>query len=249
MNIVTLLGLPLRPRRVNRMAETTIVLISLGRSTMEEAVESVLGQTRQDFKLLIADIGNGPYSHELFDKYAYLPQVDWRWCNQPDDLLERLSPLAWNFNRLYRQGAITSPYFCLFSDDDIYYPNFLESMAGYLDQNGVRAVYCQENRVAHNPDGTITQKGIIAQADHIMTASHNFSCYLDAMQVVMHTSVLDQISERYGGEIIPESFETRSFCDGEFFNRAKEFVGDWHFINAPLCEHRMHPFSTYGWSY
>jgi len=220
-----------------------ILLTSNGRPYMEEAIESVLAQTSWRWRLTIMDSGKSALSQELCDKYHAHPKIDWHFTGEPDNLAEKKCPVAWVFNKAYLWGLFNQEYFCCHYDDDLYYPNFIQTMYDYLDSHNIMALRCSQRRSQLYSDGSKGETPPLL-ADKILTPEDNHKCVYDGQQVVMRTSVLDQIFRKYRS-IIPEEPETCSHSDGLFFERAKEFIPELHFIEDTLCEHRNTPSSTY----
>ena len=163
-----------------------------------------------------------------------------------ENLRERYAPTSRVVNAAYRNKLIRGEYFCMHYDDDIYYPTFMEKMAGYLDERpSVMAVRCTQNRTLLYANSTSETTPPLV-ANRIMTPEDNYDCVVDGMQVMMRTEVLDKVYAKYG-ELMPEDpdHNSASRTDGQFFDRCKEFIPEMHFIEEALCEHRATPNSTY----
>ncbi len=218
----------------------TILLTSIGKRTMNEAILSALAQTDQDFQLVVMDNGTGPHSQENYERYYQDPRVDWHWIQD----VPGVCPVTWVFNQAYASGLIRGEFFCCHYDDDIYYPNFVEKMGGYLRANPeIKAVRCTQTRRAlsfrdQSPPSEL-------RADRIMYPHDDFDCVVDGMQVMFRSEILPAMAVRYNGEIMPEALDTCSHSDGVFYNRAREYIPEMHFIEEALCEHRHTPWSTF----
>lgn len=213
---------------------------------MQSAIESVFSQTRDDFELVIVDSGRGPYSQHNYDLFGKHPKVIWQWTEEPEDFKEEVCPVSWVFNRTYKEGLFKGRFFCCHYDDDLYHPNFLEKMAGHLEQNpSVNSVRCTQDRVSYLSDGTRRVDGQLI-ADKILTINDQFSCQVDGMQVMFRTDILSKLSQKWNEKIMEEHPYHCGVSDGEFLERAKHFAPEMHFINESLCEHRFTVDSIYN---
>jgi hypothetical protein len=208
---------------------------------LKEALQSVHNQTRQDFELVIVNKGKLPEEfHNSFtpDNFTVV------YTGESEEMNKEVCMVSTVFNEAYKQGLIRGKYFCTFYDDDIYYPQFIEKMAGYLDTHPeADAVRCSEARTKIFPNQTVTPTSPLEAKDFI--SGQNFDCVVDGMQVMIRTSVLAKVKEKYGDALLPEDINTCSHSDGIFLNRVGEVIDKMHFITDTLCEHRATPLSTY----
>jgi glycosyltransferase involved in cell wall biosynthesis len=99
-------------------------------ATLEEAIESVLTQTRRDYALLLVDEGVSPRVAEIATHYQAL---DERVSYHRNDT--RLG-LTRNWKRAFDLALAEHPeteYFAWVSDHDVWNPRWLEAMTGTLD--------------------------------------------------------------------------------------------------------------------
>jgi glycosyltransferase involved in cell wall biosynthesis len=85
---------------------------------LKRAVESVLNQSYQDFKIVISDNASGDETESVVKG---LKKDDKRIEYYKQTVNIGMNP---NFNFLI--SKVTTPFFCLLSDDDYYFPNFFE---------------------------------------------------------------------------------------------------------------------------
>ena len=229
---------------------TTILLTSHMKPTLAQAIDSVLAQTRLDLQLLVVDSGQwigrgGDISQALaacHDMYAGHPLVEWVTTGEQPGLPQRSCPVAWVTNEAIRAGLVRGRYMCTFYDDDLYHPGFMEHMAGYLDGHpDARAVWCSQDRVSMQRDGSCVLAGRIA-ADGPRSGAV-FDCLVDGAQVMWRTDVLDDIGDPW----LPEDPDdgTCRHSDGIFLNRLGA-VCTVHAILPVLVEHRSTPWSAYS---
>jgi glycosyltransferase involved in cell wall biosynthesis len=109
---------------VTGVAKVTVGIPTYNRSALlGEAIESVLGQTYSDLRLVIADNASSDATPEVVARYVHDPRVEYvrheRNIGQTD-----------NFNGLI--AGTTTDYLLLLSDDDLLHPTLLESTVAVL---------------------------------------------------------------------------------------------------------------------
>jgi Glycosyl transferase family 2 len=103
-----------------------------GERFMEAAIDSILGQTFEDFELIISDNASTDRTPEICSLYA-----------KKDDRIryvrnrDNYGP-AFNFNQTFRLS--TGEYFKWAAHDDVVLPRFLETCVGALDENSDVAI-------------------------------------------------------------------------------------------------------------
>lgn len=214
--------------------------------TLGEAIESVLAQTRLDFHLLVVDSGqwrgrDDDISRKIAQTwrcYRLHPLIEWRETGEHPDLRLHKCPVAWATNMAFRSW-LRGRYVATFYDDDLYYPSFVEKMAGYLDEHPeAAAVWCSQDRLRLAADGTISKLGEI-RAD--APKSGGWDCAVDGGQVMFRRSVLDFIGDPW----MSEEPSSCSHSDGLFLERLGEVAGIVPNIPETLLAHRFTPWSTY----
>jgi glycosyltransferase involved in cell wall biosynthesis len=217
----------------------TILMTSIGRMPyFDEALLSVIRQTRQDFELLIINKGSLPIvSTDLPYNFSVHYTGEYESMNNDFCMVSKV------FNEAYKAGLIRGKYFSTFYDDDILYPDYIEKMAGYLENNlDANWVACSEKRTVLNSDGSKTSTPPLV-VDRIILAEENLDCRLDGMQVMYKTSLLKKVPEPLMNE--NPNISSCSHSDGIFLNKLRPYYRDLHFISDILCEHRNTELSTY----
>jgi glycosyltransferase involved in cell wall biosynthesis len=101
-----------------------------GERHLAEALESLLGQTRDDFAIVVADDCSSDRTPEIVQQYA---AIDSRVVYERN---ETRQGLVGNWNRvasLARERFSGARYFAWASDHDVWHPSWLEALAGELD--------------------------------------------------------------------------------------------------------------------
>jgi glycosyltransferase involved in cell wall biosynthesis len=98
-----------------------------GENYIEPAIESILNQTFDDFRLIISDNASTDRTEEICHKYT-LKDTRIRYFRNQKNL-----GAAHNFNLVFKLSS--SKYFMWAAHDDIYAPNFLSSCIKVLEQN------------------------------------------------------------------------------------------------------------------
>lgn len=196
---------------------------------LEEAICSVLGQTRRDLELVVADSGqwigcDDQASREMrrvHAAYSWHPLVVWVTTGERPSLAHRACPAAWTQNQVIRAGLLRGRYFTLFYDDDLYEPEFAEQMAGFLDEHPeALAVWCSQEQRRQEGDGFAHECYRMATVPKV---AGQFDCQVDGGQVMMRTSLLGLIGDPW----VPEDPAARScgHIDGLLFERMAVHAG------------------------
>lgn len=98
-----------------------------GESFLQEALDSLLAQTFENFELIISDNASTDKTESICREYAAKDQRI-RYYRNPLNI-----GCAQNFNRVFKLSS--SKYFKWAAYDDIHAPNFLEACIGILDRN------------------------------------------------------------------------------------------------------------------
>ena len=233
----------------------TCLMTIHNKPTVLDALEAFFSQTRiTDVALIIIDSGSwlkketstDAQMELAYQRYSSHPNVEWIFTGEAKNFREKACPVAYWFNQAYKMGLLKGKYICTYYDDDIYYPQFMEKMAGYLDEHPeALAVRCTENRTQLMPDGSRASTPPLEANKEIM-GGENMDCVVDGMQVMFRRGALDMIFEEFG-ELLPEDpdWNSCSHSDGVFFNRMSQVIDKLHAIPEALCEHRATPYSTF----
>lgn len=220
------------------------------------AVYSVLDQTRQDFELIVVDSGewiNQPNSpmEQVYQRLSRHPLIEWVSLGESPRLIERACPYAYIWNMAIRD-LVRGKYVCFFTDDDLYKPNFLEEMVGYLNANPeAGAVFCAQDRERQIAGEWFPEPGISAD-----TTRSTFDNYVDMIQMMVRYQTLMDMSPWDEGDVeewrafqwFPEDPADAScrHADGQFMDKVGQLLGEVPNIPQVLCTHRYTPVSTYN---
>lgn len=233
------------------MTAVTIILTSHMKPFLDEALASVAAQTRTDFECVVVDSGQWLGQHDdvsvemarIFGQWASRdhPWLKWITTGEDASLRERACPVSVATNIAIRDGWVRGRYVCHFYDDDEYHPQFIEKMAGYLDDHpDAQAVWCTQDRVRIERDGNRHLAGQIQAYDGLGPGM--IDCRVDGGQVMYRREVLDAIGD-------PWMLEDRGQCshsDGIFLERVASITGPFAAISDTLVAHRFTPYSTYS---
>lgn len=235
-----------------RPAMTILVTAHL-KPTLADTLDSILAQTRRDFAALILDSGqwvgredestDARVMSRLYACYWDHPLIEWIFTGEGPKLSQQKCPVGWVFNEAVRAGLIRGRYLATMYDDDVYHPDFVAEMAGYLDGHpDAMAAWCTEDRVVLAADGTTTLTGRIEPTGPRSGAS--FDCTVDGAQVVIRREVLDMVGDPW----LPEdpAISTCRHSDGIFLDKVGG-VCTVHPVQTPhaLVTHRFTQWSTY----
>ncbi|MDG4784353.1 glycosyltransferase family A protein [Micromonospora sp. WMMD1102] len=227
----------------------TIVLASHMKPYLRDSIESVLAQTRRDMQVLVVDSGQwigqtdgrSAQMASIYAEYHGHPLIEWVTTGEGPELRRHRCPIGWTTNEVIRAGLIRGRYVSTFYDDDQYGPTFVQRMAGYLDDHpDARAVWCSQDRVRLDPDGTETLVGVIRANGP--RGPGQFDCQVDGAQIMIRREVLDAIGDPW----LPEDpGDSCRHSDGIFLERLASVVGTVPAIGEVLLRHRFTPLSTY----
>lgn len=234
----------------------TCLVMSHMKPTIQQALESVVEQTRiSDVEIVVIDSGRWFDQGDMYLKtsigntmefFLGYPNITWYTTGESKDFAKQACPVAYWTNKAFELGLVRGKYVCMHYDDDIYYKSFFEKMAGYLDEHPeAGAVRCSQNRTKIYKDGHTESTPPLLANDFIV--GPHMDCVVDGQQVMIRTSVIEKMKEKYGSELLPSDPDVSScsHSDGIFFNRMSEFIDKLHFIPEVLCEHRNTVYSTY----
>jgi glycosyltransferase involved in cell wall biosynthesis len=211
-----------------------------GEKYLEQAIESVLAQTFENFELLIADDASTDGSSTIIARYAASDARIKSWANQSN------VGLFQNYNECMRKarGNFIKP----FAQDDCFDKSILERMQQVLeDKPSVALVSCAKQWIG--PDNQVieakndSEKKILTPFDQ--------DTYLSATEAIVES--LDKFinwlgepcSVMFRREHIGYGFDTRfkQIGDLEYSYRLLQ-NGDYYFLSDRLCSFRKHLEST-----
>ncbi len=217
---------------------------------LPSSLDSVLAQTRLDFQLIVVDSGEwieqpnavAQAMAKIYARYSVHPLIEWVNDAQLPGLIHRVCPISQVVNRALSSGLARGKYVCVFVDDDLYHPQFIEKMAGFLDEHPEhRAVYCSQDRIEIRMDGSTIPSGPTIMALGPRTAFDN---NVDFLQFMWHRSVLDELEYPWLAEDAAD--ESCRHSDGTFMDRVAAHVGPVPNVEDILVTHRYTPVSTYS---
>lgn len=227
----------------------TILLASHMKPYLRDSLTSVLAQTRLDIQVLVIDSGQwirqdtdrARQMAQIYRDFHDHPMVEWVTTGEGPELRRAHCPIGWATNEAIRAGLIRGRYVSTFYDDDQYHPNFVERMAGYLDEHPeALAVLCSQDRISLAPDGTETLVGRIVTPGPRWAGQ--FDCQIDGAQIMFRREVLDKIGDPW----LPEDpGDSCRHSDGIFLEKLAQVAGNVPAIPEVLLRHRFTPISTY----
>lgn len=225
----------------------TCILTSHMKPYLADALRSLAAQTRQDFQVLLVDSGAWRGRDDerslamaaIYREWSGHPMVEWVFTGESPGSLS--CPVSVATNLAIRAGLVRGRYVCHFYDDDEYHPQFMEKMAGYLDEHLERgAVWCSQDRVSISREGARTEGGRIPSFDDL--SAGRIDCQVDGGQVMYRREVLDTLGDPW----MPEASSTCRHSDGVFLERVAQVTGPIGAIPDVLMTHRFTPISTYS---
>lgn len=165
------------------MKKVSIVLPTYnGERYIEEAIQSVLAQTYQNWELIIVDDCSTDKTAEIVQRYA---QKDSRIQVIHNKENQKL-PRSLNIGFRHAQGD----YFTWTSDDNYYDADAIETMVSFLDENFCYGmVYCDMNDLFE--DGTIRVSNRIKPVSYLYSGSYFGACFLYRRQVAQAVGEYD----------------------------------------------------------
>ena len=226
----------------------TVLLTSHMKPYLRDALDSILRQTRLDVQILVVDSGqwigrDDPVSGQMrviHQVYRGHPLVEWVTTGEDAELRRHKCPVGWVTNEVIRAGLIRGRYVSMFYDDDMYYPTFIERMAGHLDGHpDASAVWCSQDRIRLDSDGSEELIGVITATG---PKRYGWDCQVDGAQIMFRRELLDKIGDPW----LPEDpGDTCRHSDGLFLEKLGVAYGTVPNILDVLLAHRFTPLSTY----
>lgn len=241
------------PVKVLHPTVTVLLASHLKPDWLPSALDSVLTQTRLDVQVIVCDSGewisggavgvSGPMT-SIQERYARHPLIDWVTLGEPPRLIDRACPYGYTWNRVLESGLARGRYLAIFTDDDLYAPTYVETMAGYLDRHPrERAVWCSLRRVhVDSPNGPA--HGMFQIMAEQPRHPGQWLDQVDMLQVMFHRQVLAKIPAPWFSE--DPTDEVCRHADGLFLERLAEVVGPVPNVAELLVTHRHTLQSTYN---
>lgn len=214
------------------MPKVTVILTSYNKPRLVgEAIQSVLGQTFQDFELIVGDDNSNDQTRRTIARYLDDPRIVYLQTDIPEADRYQTCRYAAVINQGLKiaQGEYIS-YLC---DDDIYYPRRLEVMAKYLDEHPEANIVYGAQRLKWKSGTFIPLKRVRPTVGVTWRAAGQ----------VDHNSVMHRriCSDKVGGWDDDKKYWHSA--DAVFFDKLNKH---WPFypIEEVLDEHRFHATSV-----
>lgn len=209
---------------------------------LHQRIDSVLGQTFQDFELILLDDGSSDDSRSILSSYAASPRirVDFSAANSGSTFKQ------WNRGVGLARGA----YVWIAESDDYAEPRYLERLVGALDSEPRAAfVYCRSRRVsASGTVGSYQDSDVISidplrwTSDFVCDGREECRNFFSVGNVVVNASAVvfrKAVYEQVGGA--DESFR---WCGDWQLWAAMALTGKVLYIAEPLNYFRSHESSV-----
>lgn len=222
------------------MYETSVIIPTYNRKELlKRAIQSVLDQTIGNWEIIVINDGSKDGTDE------YLKELKKEWEHDIDCKLVScgINNCGFVFIKaghcgwpgLLRAEAIrqsTGKYICYLDDDNIYKPNHIEALSGYLDTHpDIDVVYGSTE--CYKKDGKVLIRDVEFNGPRIFTDN-----FLDTSDI-MHrreciTGSIDWDRGESKGRTIHEDIELfRQFIDAGYrFAHIKEILTEYYFHNA-----------------
>ena len=235
----------------------TILLMSHMKPTIEDAIQSINSQTRlNDVQVVIID--SGAWVNELKDtqnetvlilRFVYEQVVqkngfEWYFTGEKLNARSKYCPVSHWTNYAIKNGLVRGKYLATFYDDDVYHSDFIEKMAGYLDEHSeCEMVRCSQSRTVIKSDGShFSTSPLLSEAP--ILPGENMDCRVDGGQVMMRMSLFEKIPYPYFPE--DPDVSSCSHSDGIFFNKVTNVItSPVGCIPETLYDHRNTIYSTF----
>lgn len=120
--------------------QLTIFVLTFNRDQMlEQALQSIMAQTRQNFRVIVLDNGSTDRTPEVVEKYKQFGVEYW---NSQQGNQGQL----WNYSRAIENAG--SEWTMLFHDDDWMHPNYIEYAMGAIEDSQDVVLCCSITEIA-----------------------------------------------------------------------------------------------------
>jgi anaerobic magnesium-protoporphyrin IX monomethyl ester cyclase len=210
----------------NKKPKVSVIILTYNRPKMlKAAVQSIFDQTLTDWEMIIIENGGDwEMNMEVYDKCLKDHRVKWLRRRK------NINNISFNWNQAL--DGIEGEYWCTLDDDNTKYPEFLEKMADYLDNNMDKdAVVCPMEHTG-NMHGVFYRKP--ASFNHIRSFNH-----IDSGQIMYRKSIIEKIGMFDEKLVMLEDWDyvIRAYAlDNETGNK----IGWLDNNNYPLCSYSWH---------
>jgi glycosyltransferase involved in cell wall biosynthesis len=141
---------------VDRKPRVSIIMPVLnGERYINESIESILGQTYQDFELIVVDDGSTDRTPELIRAFSH--RTNLKYVRHAER-----QGIARSVNDGVRNSS--GELIAFLDHDDTWFPNFLETQVGHLDQHPEVAMVHSDFQTI-DADGNVLQPSVAALRD------------------------------------------------------------------------------------
>lgn len=219
---------------------------------LPSSLDAMIHQTRRDIQIVVIDSGEwidqqdgrSMQMQAIYHEYSAHPLVEWYCLGEPPALIERKCPISYIINEAIRAGLARGKYICIGTDDDLHHPDYVEKMAGFLDEHPWNlAVFCGQERVRVHAGGQVEPLPWTITAD-APRHGDSFDGHVDMLQMMFHRSILAEIEDPWFDED-PDTSVCRH-SDGLFMNKVGLLLTEVPNIPDMLVTHRHTPLSTYN---
>lgn len=199
-----------------------------GEVFLEEAMDSMLGQTYEDFELIISDNASSDRTEEVCRRYA-LEDSRIRYVRQPANL-----GATNNFNAVFRMAR--GGFFRWASHDDLCAPTLFEKSVESLQEAPPEVVLTYPRSLIISPDSTV-EKEYFDNLDLRQESPHERIGHL-----ARHLRLCNAVFGVVRSSALRRTHLFRSFasCD-EVLLAELSLLGQFWEIPEPLFLRRMHP--------
>ena len=198
----------------------TILISSFNRMTeLREAIKSIYAQTYQNFEIRLTRDGGAPIDiSDLIDDRCHI--IDRR----------ENKGLAYSFNQSIEQAQ--GEYVCYLGDDDIFYPDHIETLVTAIQGTECQVVYSDLYEVPYVWDDGKR----LAMAKNVVVQRDFDRMYLYRFNHVLHVSVLHHRDLFLRTGVYNE--EITSLLDWDM-NRRMSFFTDFHHVHKVTGEYYL----------
>lgn len=198
------------------MGNIRVITLSNKPAYLIECIQSVINQTRPGTK------------HVIITDNALE-------CNG------KFPPAVWKEIQFFR--AEPDEYVVWLSDDDIWYPNYAEDMAGFLDEHpDIQACYGISRHTLYSLEtGVISQYRMLGEKAGVFSKYDSPLGIIDGGQMLVRRSALDKL-ERPLDSMTADA--TARLCDAPYMMKVAEMYGIYP-VRKLVMENRTTPISAH----
>jgi glycosyltransferase involved in cell wall biosynthesis len=221
------------PQQLNVSPPAFSVVIAAHNSadTIAEAIESVRRQTRSDWELIVVDDGSRDATAEVAEGVGD-PRV--RVVREPTNR----GPSAARNRGL---SLAQAPFVCTLDSDDLYLPQFIETMAATLEANPTASVAFTDAWVLDEATGRIRKKSAMATHEPPDPLPDDPQTFL--VELLQHNFIFNSVAARRDSLLAVGGYDERLWIDEDWELWLRLAAAGFRFARAPqlLTVYRKHP--------